>query len=122
MLLGMLPPIVHIRGESEQAYLLWSVELMMKELREGQPSNALVAEHLAHPMLVQALRVHLDGGAGGGVGWFFALADAAQRSDQCHPRRSRPSVDLAGAGPARRHVALDLRAPVQGSVGEPPMQ
>ena len=71
----MLPPIVHIRKELDQAALRWSVERMMQELREQQPGGFLVAQHLAHMMLVQALRLHLAEGSGGGVGWFFALAD-----------------------------------------------
>ena len=75
ILLGMLPPIVHIRKESEQAALRWSVERMMEELREQQPGGFLVAQHLAHMMLVQALRLHLAEGPTGGAGWFFALAD-----------------------------------------------
>ena len=75
ILLGMLPPIVHIRKESDQAALRWSVERMMQELRERQPGSFLVAQHLAHMMLVQALRLHLAEGLEGGVGWFFALSD-----------------------------------------------
>lgn len=75
MLLRTLPPIVHIRNESDQAALRWSVERMMQELGERQPGGFLVAQHLAHMMLVQALRLHLAEGLGNGVGWFFALAD-----------------------------------------------
>jgi AraC-like DNA-binding protein len=74
-LLSTLPPIVHIQKEADQAALRWSVELMMRELREAQPGGALIAQHLAHMMLVQALRVHLAQGPGAGVGWFFALGD-----------------------------------------------
>ena len=43
ILLGMLPPIVHIRKESDKAALRWSVERMMQELRERQPGGFLVA-------------------------------------------------------------------------------
>ncbi|WP_250121633.1 AraC family transcriptional regulator [Chroococcidiopsis sp. CCMEE 29] len=75
ILLGVLPPIVHIRKESDQAALRWSLERMMQELRERQPGGLLVAQHLAHMMLVQALRLHLAEGLSGGVGWLFALAD-----------------------------------------------
>ena len=75
ILLGMMPPIVHIRSESEQAALRWSVERMRQELRERQPGGFLVAQHLAHMMLVQALRLHLADDMPGGIGWFFALAD-----------------------------------------------
>jgi len=75
ILLGVLPPIVHIREESDRAALRWSMERMRQELREPRPGGFLVAQHLAHMMLVQALRVHLAEGPKGGVGWLFALAD-----------------------------------------------
>ncbi len=75
ILLGMLPPIVHLRKESDKAALRWSLERMMQELREPQPGGFLVVQHLAHMMLVQALRLHLAEGMQGGVGWLFALAD-----------------------------------------------
>lgn len=75
ILLGVLPPIVHIRKESDQAALRWLLERMMQELRDRQPGGLLVAQHLAHMMLVQALRLYLAEGLSGGVGWFFALAD-----------------------------------------------
>ena len=75
MLLGMLPPIVHIREEAARAALRWSVERMMQELREPRPGGNMMAQHLTQMMLVQALRVHLAEGPGAGVGWLFALAD-----------------------------------------------
>ncbi len=75
ILLGVLPPIVHIRKESDKAALRWSLERMMQELREPQPGSVLIAQHLAQMMLVQALRLHLAEGLRGGVGWLFALAD-----------------------------------------------
>jgi hypothetical protein len=72
MLLGVSPPIVHIRKESDKAAMRWSLERMRQELREGQPGGFLMAQHLAHPMLLQALRLHLAEGSAGGVGWLFA--------------------------------------------------
>ena len=75
ILLGVLPPIVHIRKESDKAALRWSLERMRQELREPQPGGFLIAQHLAYMMLVQALRLHLAEGSRGGVGWLFALAD-----------------------------------------------
>jgi AraC-like DNA-binding protein len=75
ILLGMLPPVVHLRKEPDQAALRWSMERMMEELRERQPGGFLVVQHLAHMMLVQALRVYLADGLSGGIGWLFALAD-----------------------------------------------
>jgi AraC-like DNA-binding protein len=75
LLLAMLPAIVHIQNESEQAALRWSVERMMQELREQQPGGHLVAQHLAHMMLVQALRLYMAKGLNGGAGWLLALSD-----------------------------------------------
>ena len=75
MLLGILPPIVHIQKESDKAAMRWSLERMRQELREGQPGGFLMAQHLAHLMLLQALRLHLAEGSAGGVGWLFALGD-----------------------------------------------
>jgi len=74
-LLGMLPPIVHIRKEADKATLRWCMERMRQELRDRQPGGFLIAEHLAYMMLIQALRLHLADGMEGGVGWLFALAD-----------------------------------------------
>ncbi|NYF77860.1 AraC family transcriptional regulator [Granulicella arctica] len=75
ILLGMLPPIVHIRKESDKAVMRWSLEQMMQELREPRPGGFLIAQQLAHMILIQALRLHLAEGMNGGVGWLFALAD-----------------------------------------------
>ena len=78
ILSGVLPPIVHIRDESDKAVLRWCVERMRQELREPQPGGFLVAQQLATMMLVQGLRLHLTEAAKGakaGVGWLFALAD-----------------------------------------------
>lgn len=75
VLLAMLPPIVHIRKETDRAALRWCMERMRLELREPQPGGFLIAQQLAYTMLVQALRLHLAEGLAGGVGWLFALAD-----------------------------------------------
>lgn len=72
---GVLPPVVHLQTESDKAELRWSLERMGQELREARPGALLVVRHLAHMMLVQALRLHLAHGPRGGVGWLFALAD-----------------------------------------------
>jgi AraC-like DNA-binding protein len=75
ILLRSLPPIVHIRKESDKAAMRWSLERMKEELRDPQPGGSLIAQQLAYVMLIQALRLHLADGARGGVGWLFALAD-----------------------------------------------
>ncbi len=75
MLLGSLPPIVHIRKESDKAAMRWSLERMREELRDPQPGGSLITQQLAYMMLIQALRLHLADEARRGVGWLFALAD-----------------------------------------------
>jgi hypothetical protein len=62
ILLGVLPPIVHIRKESDKAAMRWSLARMRAELRQPQPGGFLVAQQLVYMMLVQALRLHLRKG------------------------------------------------------------
>lgn len=75
MLMAMLPPIVHIHNETEQAALRWSVERMMKELHDPEPGGFLVAQHLAHMMLVQVLRLYMAKGVMNDGGWLVGVAD-----------------------------------------------
>ena len=75
MLLHSLPPIVHIRRESDKAAMRWSLERMREELRDPQPGGSLIAQQLAYMMLIQALRLHLNDVASAGRGWLSALSD-----------------------------------------------
>ena len=117
LLLGMLPPIVHIKKEADRLALRWSIERMMAELREPQPGGFLVLQHLAQMLLVQALRAHLAEGPGGGVGWLFALADErigpaidAMHGDPAHPWTLQ---ELAGrVGMSRSGFAAKFREAV----------
>lgn len=108
VLLGMLPPVVHLRKEADKEALRWAIERMRHELRDRQPGGFLVAQHLAHLVLVQALRLHLVEGVEGGVGWLFALAD----------RQMSAAINAMHAEPARRWTlqALAERAGMSRSV------
>jgi len=75
ILLSVLPPVVRIRDEAGRSALRWSLERMGHELREQLPGNTLVAENLAHMMLVEMLRSYLSDGFAGREGWLFALGD-----------------------------------------------
>ena len=75
MLLHSLPPIVHIRRESDKAAMRWSLERLREELRDPQPGSSLIAQQLAYMMLIQALRLHLADVASAGCGWLSALSD-----------------------------------------------
>ena len=123
ILLGVLPPIVHIRMESDKAAMRWSLERMREELREPQPGGFLVAQQLAYMMLVQALRLHLAEGSSGGVGWLFALADkqmsAAITSMHDDPAHRWTLEELARrSGMSRSTFALRFKQ----TVGESPME
>jgi AraC-like DNA-binding protein len=122
ILLGVLPPIVHIRKEADKAALRWSLERMMQELRERQPGGYLVAQHLVYMMLIQALRLHLAEGLKGGVGWLFALADrrmgaaiAAMHEDPAHRWTLQGLAERAGM--SRSTFALKFKE----TVGASPM-
>lgn len=75
VLLQTFPPLMQVQTSGDRARLRWSIELMMEELREARPGSSLVAQHLAHMMLVQALRLYLSERSHNDVGWFAALAD-----------------------------------------------
>jgi AraC-like DNA-binding protein len=123
ILLGVLPPIVHIRKESDKAAMRWSLERMRQELLDPQPGGFLVAQQLAYMMLVQALRLHLAEGSRGGVGWLFALADrqmsAAISSMHDDPAHGWTIQKLAErAGMSRSTFALKFKE----TVGKSPME
>ena len=75
LLLQSLPPIVHLRCESDKAAMRWSLERMREELRDPQPGGSLIAQQLAYMMLIQALRLHLADAANAARGWLSALTD-----------------------------------------------
>ena len=98
LLLKMLPPIVHIRREADKATLRFAVERTMQELQARQPGSLLVLDHLAHMMLVQALRLYLAEGPSAGGGWLSALAD----------KQIGAAIGLMHADPGRRWTLLEL--------------
>jgi AraC-like DNA-binding protein len=123
VLLGMLPPIVHIRKESDRAAMRWSLERMREELRDPQPGGSLVTQQLAYMMVVQALRLYVTEGAVGAVGWLFALADkqmsAAIGAMHGEPARRWTLQTLAEhAGMSRSTFALKFKT----MVGTAPME
>ena len=122
LLLGMLPPVVHIRAEASKAALRWSIERLMHELREPQPGSALIAEHLAQALLIEALRLHLAEPSHRRAGWLFALTDRQMRAViaamHAEPGRKWTLEALARvAGMSRSSFAMRFKD----TVGEPAM-
>ena len=123
MLLRSLPPIVHIRRESDKAAMRWSLERMREELRDPQPGGSLIAQQLAYMMLIQALRLHLADAACASPGWLSALSDkhmslaiAAMHNEPGHPWTLQSLAEKVGL--SRSVFALRFRE----TVGVTPME
>ena len=123
MLLQSLPPIVHIRRESDKAAMRWSLERMREELRDPQPGGSLIAQQLAYTMLIQALRLHLADAASAGRGWLSALSDkhmsiaiASMHNDPGYPWTLQSLAERVGM--SRSVFALRFRE----TVGATPME
>lgn len=90
--LRSMPPVMPVGTSGDRARLRGSIELMLEEFREARPGSDLMAQQLAHMMLVQALRIYLSTRAQNDIGWFAALADPrlstameAMHADPGHP-------------------------------------
>ena len=123
MLLQSLPPIVHIRRESDKAAMRWSLERLREELRDPQPGGSLIAQQLAYMMLIQALRLHLTDASSAGRGWLSALSDkhmsiaiASMHNDPGYPWSLKSLAERVGM--SRSVFALRFR----GVVGATPME
>jgi len=99
LLFGALPAIVHLRDASNQAAVLrWALDQLAVEIRDGVPGQALMADHLAHIMLLQVLRLWLASAPGKSSGWLRALSD---------PRLAR-AIGAMHAEPGRRWTLAAL--------------
>lgn len=121
ILLGMLPPIVHLRDGPERETLRWALDLMRQELIDLKPGGILVSQHLASMIFVQALRFYLSESEG--IGWLFALSDkrvgAAIQAIHREPSRRWTVEALATeAGMSRSGFAARFRQ----LVGESPIE
>jgi AraC-like DNA-binding protein len=126
LLLGSLPPVVHISGVANTTPLMLSFERMIEELRNPQPGGCLIAKQAAYTMLIQALRLHLRSGAENGTGWLFALTDpqisVAIRAMYDHPGRGWTLRELAtSAGMSRTVFAqrFKKRARTRDGISDP---
>lgn len=75
-LFASLPAVVAARESSDHASVLrWSLDRFEREIQGRGPGASLIAEHLAHIMLIQVLRLHVASERSAGTGWLAALAD-----------------------------------------------
>jgi len=117
MLLGMLPPIVQIRKETNRAVIRWTLDQMCKEIGKPEPGSALIEQQLAAMMLVQVVRLYLTDSAVGGVGWLFALADkrlhaAITAMHRAPAQRFTVQILAEHAGMSRTSFAVRFKATV----------
>jgi AraC-like DNA-binding protein len=122
VLLRTLPPVIHLKAATDQATLRWSIDLMMQELREARPGASSIAQHLAHIMLTQTLRICVSQQSDVEVGWFAGLADpqigAAIGAIHADPAYGWTLQELAGrAGMSRTVFARRFRE----KMGETPL-
>jgi AraC-like DNA-binding protein len=88
LLLGTLPPVIHIRAGSRLAQTLhWLVDQLVAERIDDLPGADAASAQLAHLMFIQILRAHEPRGAG----WFRAMSDA----------RLAPAMRLIHGDPGR---------------------
>lgn len=122
LLLGILPPVVHIGADEGRDDLRWSIERLMRELRNPQPGGSLLGEHLTQALLIEALRIHLTDRSHQGASWLFALADrqilAVMTAMHSEPGRKWTLEDLARVGGMSRSV---FAVRFKETVGESPM-
>jgi AraC-like DNA-binding protein len=75
LLVGVLPPFVHLRKGGDQPSLRSHLDQLMDEMKSPRPGGFLLARQSAYAMLVIVLRMVLARGERGGIGWLFALAN-----------------------------------------------
>jgi AraC-like DNA-binding protein len=123
LLLGFLPPVVHLHAEDEKAAMRWSLEQVRTELREEKLGGSFLVQQLTYMMLVQALRVHLAKASQDAVGWLYAITDP-QLKTAIVSMQANPANDWTVNGLAQ-HVGMSrsiFAHKFKERVGETPME
>lgn len=113
LLLDVLPPVIHVGHDSDEALALqWLVKQLVREVNGDHPGNALATSQLAQLMFVQALRAHLQNAGSVAGGWLRGLGDdriaQALRLMHAEPARAWTLGELAKAV-AMSRTAFALR-------------
>lgn len=76
MLNEAFPPLIHVRGESDEAQVMrWVLDRLVEECDVDRPGSGMVTTQLAYLLFVHVLRSHLDKGGELPAGWLRAAAD-----------------------------------------------
>ena len=124
LLVKLLPPVIHIRGDETGAARLRSVvELIAGEAEASQPGRDLILERLVEVLLVEALRFRRAAPAAQERGLLAGLSDPgiarALRALHADVAREWTVGDLARVAIMSRAVFAERFAK---TVGMPPMQ
>ncbi len=93
ILLGMLPPIVHLQSETDRETLRWAFDRMRQELADSKPGSFLIIQQLVYMIFVQALRLHRARASAGCL---------RSPTSMWEPRSRRSTESRHGAGRWRR--------------------
>lgn len=101
LLTDVLPPLIHIRADCEQAGVLqWLLARLVTEFETERPGASLASAYLVQLMFVEMLRVQLDTGADIPSGWLRAIGDP----------RLGPALRLMHGDPAKAWRLDELAA------------
>ena len=123
-LLPLLPSLIHIRSDGEQAeaWLASTLQLLALEARQARPGAQMVISRLSEIIFVQAVRTWMASQPAGQGGWLGALRDphigAALGLIHCAPERPWSVAALARAVAMSRSP---FAARFTALVGEPPL-
>ncbi|MFD6921753.1 AraC family transcriptional regulator [Streptomyces sp. NPDC059944] len=123
LLRAALPPLMRLRASAAEAPVLsWLIGQLLVEMTAGRAGADFAADQLAQLVLVQVLRVCLDGTPDLPAGWLRGLADdglaPALRLLHADPGRPWQLEELARAATmSRTTFALRFKA----AVGVPPL-
>lgn len=123
LLLNGLPPIIHVRGTTDEAEpLSWLLKQLVAEMKSGRPGRVLVVSGLTQLLFVQTLRTYLAHAPGGDEGWLKGFGDQrlAMVLSGIHgePSRNWGLEELAKeAGMSRTSFAVRFRE----KMGIPPL-
>lgn len=122
-MLAALPPLFIVRRDSSHAEVLnFALAQFADEVEGSEPGATLLAEHLAHVMLVHLLRIYLAEAPREASGWLRALGDSrlsrALAAIHAQPARTWQLIELAQeAGMSRTSFAVAFKK----VVGQSPM-
>ncbi|MEU4290347.1 AraC family transcriptional regulator [Kribbella sp. NPDC026596] len=123
LLLDALPPLLHVRADSEEAVVLrWLLDRLAHEVADGRVGSELASGNLVELVFVQVLRTYLTEAQTLPAGWLRALGDdriaPAVRSMHADPGRAWQLDDLARTASMSRTTFAERFKAV---AGEPPL-